>query len=94
MKNFFAAEHKSQVLREVNCIGFLMKQMLEEIGEGKIDEAVDMYELVGRSLRELQRLKNYKKELDELEQAIKRIGDKPNNIVTMIFENCRKVGQE
>jgi len=40
-------------LREVDCVGYLMLRILDAINVGDIKYALDQYELVGRSLREL-----------------------------------------
>lgn len=74
-------------LREVDCVGYLMLRILDAINEGDIKYALDQYELVGRSLRELKRLRQAKQSHDQAEFILKQIGARDLTLVMRRLKN-------
>lgn len=74
-----------EAAKEIDCAGYLMSNIFIKLETGEIDKALGYYELLGRSLRELQMLRRNKLDHDKVEFILNQLeADKQMKIITII----------
>lgn len=94
MDNQYMPGDQLAALREVDCVGYLMLRILDAMHDGDIKYALDQYELVGRSLRELQRLRQAKKSHDQAEFILNQIKAKQEHDITLVIRRLKNEQQK
>ena len=85
MNRFFVPGDHLSAAKEIDAIGYTMAKILEDIEGGHIESAIQKHELVGRSLRELNRMRNAKKQRDKTEFILSQMkAQQRSNIITII----------
>ena len=85
MNRFFVPGDHLSAAKEIDAVGYTMTKILEDIEGGHIDSALKKHELIGRSLRELNRMRNAKKQRDKTEFILSQMkAQQRSNIITII----------
>ena len=85
MANQYMSGDLLEATKEKNCSEYLMSCITEKLEKGEIDKALGYYELLGRSLRELQMLRRNKLDHDKVEFILNQLeADKQMKIITII----------
>jgi len=89
MNRFFVPGDQLSAAKEIDAVGYTMAKALEDIGEGNIDAAIEKQELIGRSLRELQRMRNAKKQRDKTEFILSQIKAHQESNISLIIRRLK-----
>jgi len=89
MDRFFVPGDQLSAAKEIDAVGYTMAKILEDIEGGHIESAIQKHELVGRSLRELNRMRNAKKQRDKTEFILSQIKAHQESNISLIIRRLK-----
>lgn len=78
-----------QAAKEIECVKYLMSRAIKEMELGDIDSALGYYELIGRSLRELHRMRKSKRSHDRVNSFFEQLTQENEQEVQLFFRRYR-----